>query len=375
MSAGSTIRKILFISFWVLVGGGMFSLLFAAISSRNKGVIRDYKINFRGDDKSNFINAKDVEVLLLKAANGKIKGYPVSSLNLQLAEKALEENSWIDEAQLYFDSGNTLHITVSEKHPVARVFGLNNKSFFIDSLGRKIPVSNQATAKLPVFTGYVGKKPGVEDSMLLAGIRTVANYISTDEFWSAQVAQIDITGDKQFEMIPVVGNHMVRLGDAQDIDRKFKRLFNFYEQVLSKTSFDRYKIIDVRFKGQVVACKSEGNFKIDSIQLRRNVEKLLKQSIEAEKDTVIKVLPLIILEKDSTISDDPALIDQEQIVPKATTVPAPKKNTVKEKETTVQVKNKTVTRKVETKSENRSDEKKEPKAVMPKRLIDTPEQQ
>lgn len=313
MSAGSTIRKILFISVWVLIGGGMFSLLLAAISTKNKGIISSYRISFRGDGTSVFINAKEVEALLVRATGGKLVGYPVASVNLHQAEKVLEENSWIDEAELYFDSGNSLHVTVSEKKPVARVFTLNSNSFFIDSLGRKIPVSNLSTAKLPVFTGFTdAKKWNADDSALLNSVRIIANYVSADPFWNAQVAQIDITSGKKFEMIPVVGNHLVRLGDAQHIDQKFKRLLAFYKQVLSKTNFDRYKIIDVQYKGQVVASRSEGNPRIDSIQLRRNVEKLLKQSIEAERDTVIKPLPIILLEKDSIQAADPGLNDKKE---------------------------------------------------------------
>lgn len=312
MSAGSTIRKVLFISFWVLIGGGMLSLLLAAISTRNKGVISDYKISFRGNSQTSFITVKDVEVLLLKAANGHINGFPVASLDLHRAEKIMEENSWIDDAELYFDSGNSLHVTVSEKKPVARIFTLSDQTFFIDSLGRKIPVSAQSTAKVPVFTGFPGRKEmNKEDSLLLNDVRLVANYISRDDFWNAQVAQVDITADRKFEIVPVIGNHLVRIGGSDNLDKKFKRLHVFYQQVLSKTGFDKYRVIDVQYKGQVVASRSEGNAKIDSIQLRRNVEKLLKQSIEAEKDTVIRPLPIIKLEADSLDIPDPELKDKQ----------------------------------------------------------------
>ncbi len=56
-----------------------------------------------------------------------------------------------------------------------------------------------------------------------------------DPFWMAQVAQIDITAERTFEMTPVVGNHLVKLGNGEDMDKKFHRLMVFYKQVLSKT--------------------------------------------------------------------------------------------------------------------------------------------
>ena len=67
MNARSTIKKVLFISLWILIGGGMISLLVAAISTKNKGTCKDYVISFRGNGKNAFITAKDVEQLNFKS--------------------------------------------------------------------------------------------------------------------------------------------------------------------------------------------------------------------------------------------------------------------------------------------------------------------
>lgn len=284
MNAKSTIRKVLFIMGWVCIGGGMLGLLLAAISSKKKGACQGYAISFKGEAVNAFITTNDVEKSLLLAANGNIKGEAISTINLHRLEKKLEENSWIDNAELYFDNSDMLHVRVSEKKPVARVFAISGNSFYLDANGRKIPLSKQATPKVTVFTGYADKKKmTVQDSLVLQGICSISNYIINDPFWKAQVAQIDIGPEGNFEMIPVVGNHFVRFGNAKNLDKKFNRLLVFYQQVLSKTGFDKYKLIDVQYKGQVVATRSTGNAKVDSIQLRRNVEKLLKNADEAEQ--------------------------------------------------------------------------------------------
>ncbi len=129
------------------------------------------------------------------------------------------------------------------------------------------------------------------DSTLLSKVTAAANYIIADPFWLAQVAQMDITPDRYFEMIPVVGNHLVKMGTGEQIDRQFGRLMIFYKEVLSKTGFDRFRVIDVQYKGQVVASRAVGNTKFDSLQLRRNVEMLLQQSRQTENDTVARLLP------------------------------------------------------------------------------------
>lgn len=301
MNAKATIRKILFIAVWLCIGGGMLTLLLAAISSKKKGHCSGLSVSIKGPEDNFFITEMEVESLLMKACSGPLRGQPVADLNLNELEEMLERNNWISEAELYFDNQDLLHVRVTEKEPVARLFTTEGNSFYLDAAGRQLPLSEQRNAKVPVFTGLPDKRKYTgEDSILLDQIRSAAIYIQRDSFWMAQVAQIHITPERSMEMVPVVGNHIVKLGSGEQIDTKFRRLLQFYRQVLSKTGFDRYKLIDVQFKGQVVASRFAGDPKVDSVQLRKNVEKLLKYAEESAKDTVVKALPPVtILARDS----------------------------------------------------------------------------
>lgn len=291
----------MFVTLWVCIGGGMFVLLMAAITKRNKGLCKDYHITIKGAENNSFIDQKDVEQLVSKKMNSAIRGELVSSFKLHDLEKELEKHTWISKADLYFDNQDVLHINIIEKEPVARIFTPGGNSFYIDSAGKRMPLSEKLSARIPVFTGFPDKKKlSSNDSLLLNDVRNIAMQIISEPFWMSQVAQIDITPDRTFEMIPTVGNHVVKLGNGENIPAKLNRLMIFYKQVLAKTGFDKYKLIDVQYKGQVVASRYAGDPKVDSVQLRKNVEKLLRQSVESEKDTVERVLvPVTRLEKDS----------------------------------------------------------------------------
>jgi cell division protein FtsQ len=386
VNAKTTIRKVLFVSLWLCIGGGMLSLLLAAITKKKRGECSDYTIVLKGATGNFFIDQKDVEQLLIKATKSKIKGMPVASFDLSQLEQSLEHNTWINDAELYFDNKDVLHVTVTEKEPVARIFTTANSSFYIDSLGRKIPLSDKMSARVPVFTGFPDKKVlSAKDSVLLNEVRMTANFIVNDPFWMAQVAQIDINGEGTFEMTPVVGNHTVKLGSGADIDKKFHRLMIFYKQVLSKTGFDKYKMIDVRYKGQVVVAKQVGDVKVDMVQLRRNVEKLLKQSIDAENDTIIKALlpsARYQLDVDSTTDDfkgndenynsnDGKILTNPNPVK---TISVPTLKPVKEKMAPAPKQPETKKNKPKpTLKENKPkplEKKKEPKAVMPKKPVE-----
>ncbi len=362
MGAKTTIRKFLFVAVWLCIGGGMLTLLLAAISKKNKGVCSGFEITIKGVQNNFFIDEKDVTTMLMKAAGGNIKGQQVSSLNLYELEKVLEDNTWIEEAELYIDNRDVLHVTVVEKEPVARIFTTANSSFYIDSAGMRMPLSDKLSARVPVFTGFPDRKNWTKaDSLLMQQVKNVGVYVFNDRFWMSQVAQIDITPAGTFEMVPVVGNHLVRLGNGEGIDKKFRRLMIFYQQVLSKTGFEKYRVIDVQYKGQVVASKTSTTNKVDSIQLRQNIEKLIKQTEEAKNDTLAanNVKPIVKPETDPEDAGAVSLEDKPQVNPEHPNpnpmklpLPGPKKPVAGNKKPV-------------------KPEPKQPRAVMPKRTTET----
>jgi cell division protein FtsQ len=282
------IRKILFVGLCLAIGGGMLTLLIAAIGKQKKDHCKDYTIRIKGTQNKFFIDDKDVLKLLKIATKGNVKGQTKSSFNLRQMEQLLEDNVWIKDAELYFDNNDVLHVSVAEREPVARIFTTTGRSFYIDEAEKMMPLSDKLSAKVPVFTGFPEKQMLVKnDSALLHDVKTTATFILNDPFWMAQVSQVDITTERNFEMTPVVGNHTVILGSGENIDRKFHRLLVFYKAVLSKTGFDKYKAINVQYAGQVIGVKGNGISKADRDQLKLNVEKLLSQAREVQSDSVI----------------------------------------------------------------------------------------
>jgi cell division protein FtsQ len=278
MNTKRIIRKIIFVALTLGACSGLVVLLVAAIGKKNHERCKDYVITIRGAQKNLFIDENNIKKLMTIALNGKIKGEPVADFNLRRLEQLLRDNVWVQSANLYFDNQDVLHISVRENEPVARIFTTTGKSFYIDSSTKQMPLSDKMSARVPVFTNFPDKRfLSEKDSALLNDIKKTALFILNDPFWMSQAEQIDITEDRNFEMVPTIGNHIVKLGNAEDIDKKFRRLLVFYQQVMSKTSFDKYNIIDVQFAGQVIGSK-EKTSKVDSAKLKLNIEKLLQEA-------------------------------------------------------------------------------------------------
>ena len=288
MGIKANIKKILFVTLWTGLGAGILVLLIAAINKKNGRTCNGYEIQVNAGN-TRFIGKKEIAVLLTGNGTEKIVGKTIVSFDLRRLEERIKKNIWIRNAQLFFDNNAVLKVRVTQREPIARIFTVGGNSFYLDSSGVQLPLSDKLSARVPVFTSFPSERIRSQgpDSSLIGQIRKLGGYIFTDPFWMAQIEQIDITPLKKFEIIPVIGNHYVEFGDGNDCVGKFHRLFIFYKEVMAKTGFEKYCKVDVQFSGQVVATKKGTNAtRIDATQAVRNIEQLIKSAQKLELDTI-----------------------------------------------------------------------------------------
>jgi cell division protein FtsQ len=233
-------------------------LLIAAVNSRNHQVCQGYEIEIKDADKAIFIDKKDVEKVLTANNTIVLKNKPVKSIDLGIIEARLKKESWIKDAEIFIDNNERLKVSVEQRIPIARMFSSSGGSFYIDSAGQRMPLSEKMSAKLPVFTGYPidsKKNRTPAERKLIRDVKDISLFLLNDPFWMAQISQIDITPSKEFEMIPTVGNHIIEFGDGTDYKTKFKKLFIFYKQILSKTGMDKYERLKIQYNNEIIGVK------------------------------------------------------------------------------------------------------------------------
>src|SRR5206468_497403 len=107
-------------------------------------------------------------------------GETLEDIDLRKTETMLKKNSWIKNAELFFDNHQTLHVNIAEREPIARVFAMSGNSFYIDSSGLRLPVNENATARVMVFTSFPSDKNILSkpDSLVLNDVKALSQYIS-----------------------------------------------------------------------------------------------------------------------------------------------------------------------------------------------------
>jgi cell division protein FtsQ len=314
---------------WIALATITLVLLISAINKKNRKICTGIDVSFNRDGNNFFIDEKGI-VAILKSFSP-IKGEPIGDINLKALEERLKNDHWIANAELFFDNKQVLQVILEEKEPVARIFTVSGSSFYIDSSCKRLELSEKLSARIPMFTNFPSDRSTLSrpDSELLASAKGLALFIQGDDFWKAQVSQIDITTGG-FEMIPTIGSHVVLLGKDGNWQQKFDRLFSFYKQVWTQVGFEKYEKLDVQFNGQVVATvKGAKPARVDSTKARIAYEKLLAEVKKLDMDSdyapVEKVHP-----GNTSISKSPAVSNpvETPVIGEAGKLSAPRRNTL-----------------------------------------------
>ncbi len=287
------IQNILLTSLWIAIGACSIVLLVAGVRKKDTKECKGIEINISGASNNFFIDKSDVQKIITMYAGTNAIGKPIEHFNLVAMETALKKDVWIKNAELFFDNNEILQVSAEEREPIARIFTPGGSTFYIDSSNMMLPLSEKFSARVPVFTGFPSEAKVLSkaDSNLLNDIKNISIQIQQDSFLMAMIDQVDITAQRNFEMIPKLGNQVIVFGDATDAVNKFKKLQLFYKKVMMKMGWSRYSIINLQYKNQVVAkIKGKDDVSADSLRTKQMMEVIAANAARYAEDSIHTIL-------------------------------------------------------------------------------------
>jgi cell division protein FtsQ len=258
-------NKIVQISIWIITIIGIILALGFVNVFQEQTIFSKPIINIDYETENRFIDENDIlSQILDKNDTGVLL---LNNFSVTELEEKLRNNHSIKDVQVYKTIDGQLVINVKQRRPIIRIFS-KNESYYIDDKGSLMPLSNKYTARLLVVNGNLNESFGkryqfnysnlndtLVDKTLLDDIYKIAHFIDKSEFWKAQIEQIDVNKVSEFELVPKVGNHKIVLGGVDNLEGKFEKLMIFYKKGLSKTGWNEYSEINLKYKTQVVCTK------------------------------------------------------------------------------------------------------------------------
>lgn len=259
-------HKVLNITSWVILVAYLGVSLWFTEQRMSRLTFHGVKVTIADNLRSHFITPAEVIGILAKQGI-RTTGNKLEDLNRDEVRKIVKTLSGVKDAMVYSTPDGTLYIQVWQRTPVMR-FISPATSFYIDSDGKEMALSENYSARVLMITG-LGDKKFLKDSLF-----KVVKSIRDQAFLDALIEEITVYPDHTLEIIPRVGDQRIFFGDAGNFEWKLTKLKVFYEKGLPNVGWDRYSRIDLRYSNQIVAKKWSGE------------ERQSRDSIWSARDTV-----------------------------------------------------------------------------------------
>ncbi len=236
----------------LIIAGVLLCMSYAVIANTKSNETDEEKVCNRINititdiNHKQLISNKEIEVLL---RNNQL--HPIGKSLRNIVSKDIEDviakHPMVREVECYKSPTGEVQVVIEQRTPMLRVMGEEN--YYVDELGKTMPVSLNFSAYVPVATGRVTKKMATNE------LFEFAYFIHKHPFWNDQIDQININEKMEVELIPRVGNHLIYLGKFDRYEQKLEKLKKFYLYGMNEFGWNIYSKIDLRFKDQVVCTK------------------------------------------------------------------------------------------------------------------------
>ncbi len=255
--------------------------LTSAVRQQKTLVCSSVQVKIDYESGVSFLTTDDVTSALNTIADDDIVGKPLASLDFRALENGLLKDPYVEKAKIYVDHAGVIHTEVAQKQPIMRIINNDGVGYYLSDKGDKIPLSTKFTAHVPIAIGEIESHEDIDgDSIVLSQLLTLARYMQTDTLIGSLIDHVYVLPDGELDMYTKFGYHTIAFGKADEtMKEKFDKLKIFYEQGLTKVGWDKYKVIDLRYRNQIVCRKTE-----DEKEEKLEKPKPTEQTTESETD-------------------------------------------------------------------------------------------
>jgi cell division protein FtsQ len=228
----------------IVVISGLIVFLFSFSKQRNElRKITKIEVEFI-DENELFITQNSVNKLLIQKKDS-TTSIDKETLVLNKMENVLLKNQMIKNAEIFVTIDGVLGVKVEQRKPIARVSG--SPDFYIDEEGKKMPLSTEYSARVPIVTG------ATKD--MFFELRQFLFKINEDDFMKESIIGIHIESDKNIILRMRKNNFNVLFGKVTEVEKKIQNFKAFYNKTKQDSLLTSYSLVNLKFNNQVVATK------------------------------------------------------------------------------------------------------------------------
>ncbi len=227
----------------IAVLGLAFLFSFSNKRNNNRILTENSSVEFLNDN-AHFITRNTVNKLLIQKRDS-ASGITKDKLVLSKVEESLNAHSMVQYADVYVSINGEIGAKVRQRTPIARVVG--TEEYYIDSEGKKMPLSPVYSARVPLITGK-----NVDNAW--SSLYELSKFIYEDDFLKKSITAIHLE-DKHFELELREEDFTLFIAGVNSLELKFNNFKAFYQKGKKDKTLGKYKMVNLSFDNQVVCTK------------------------------------------------------------------------------------------------------------------------
>lgn len=240
-----------------LLGVVILSLSMIALVEKKQGdkVCQDISISVFDNGANYFLDKEEVYRMITNDDQDILVGSLYEKIDLKSIERRILANKYVKTVEAYANLKGQIFVDVTLNIPIARFILDGQKDFYICESGKIMPVSNKYTSRVLLLSGeYLNHMPegNIRNDSSYQDLFNLVKYIHQDEFWKAQIAQLDIDRRGYVTLLPQVTKQYIEFGKPVNIEDKFLKLRIFYKKILPSRGWNHYTKVNIEFKDQIV---------------------------------------------------------------------------------------------------------------------------
>lgn len=260
---------------WILIG---FYLLFSVrycSAQKEQTLCRQIQVSVLDSASAMFITPAMVRGWFT-AEMPELFQREIGDVNTLEIEEFVRRRGFVKSVRAYTSLDGTLHIDLTQRRPIARINSANGYAFYITDDEWILPQQRHESVYVPVITGTVlppfgrdfagpfseclseDEKKVSKNYVFFSNLINFVKFLQRDDFWGGFIVQIDLRNASAQEfnpdvrIVPRIGRQLVVLGSLDDYPDKLSRLVSFYRNAMAYEGWDRYRVVDVQYAGQIV---------------------------------------------------------------------------------------------------------------------------
>lgn len=254
----------------ILLGTAALAVLvIVANVNRSQSQVRGVEVSIRYGHCPKLVSEQTVIDSIL-AALPDLTAHSVKSIDRAAVADAASHVPYLQNIRASVSVSGKVVVRATQRRPIARLFHGFREMYF-DEEGNLMPVSRIGDCSVLVVGGDF-TEPLRCDNLVpcddsdttcqrlganaqTAALLKVAKYLDNQRRYRSLIDQLYIERDGNILMVPKLGDHIVELGDAENLDEKFSNLMTFYRRGMPRAGWNTYSKVSLRYRGQVVCTK------------------------------------------------------------------------------------------------------------------------